>query len=267
MSSGASDVRLAAPGSSDNTKRRRAGFVRRSYRFAQRQLLGTITHVATTEPVAALTFDDGPDPTSTPLVLDVLAKHQAYGTFFMLGSAASRYPDLVREVAARGHAIGNHTWDHPALPSLTHRERFRQIRACRNTLADSGQGLFRPPYGEQNMATRLDLLCFGYQVVTWNTDSGDWWNPDAPAMADHLIQHIRPGCIVVFHDAISPPPAPENMPPLSREILYDRSAMLAALDQTLAHLDGRFRFVTVPQLLQRGRPHKTVWSSWRDSGN
>ena len=101
--------------------------MRRLYRFAQRQLLGTITHVATTEHVAALTFDDGPDPASTPLVLDVLAKHNAHGTFFMLGAAASRYPDLVREVAARGHAIGNHTWDHPSLPSLTHRERFARF--------------------------------------------------------------------------------------------------------------------------------------------
>ena len=264
--SGASDVGLAASGTSGNiTLRRKAGIVRRSYRFAQRQLLGTITHVATTEHVAALTFDDGPDPASTPLVLDVLAKHNAHGTFFMLGAAASRYPDLVREVAARGHAIGNHTWDHPSLPSLTHRERFRQIRDCRNTLADSGQRLFRPPYGEQNMAARLDLLCFGYQVVTWNTDSGDWWNPDAVAMADHLVKHIRPGCIVVLHDAISPPPANENAAPLPREILYDRGAMLAALDLTLKRLDGRFRFVTVPQLLQRGRPRRTVWSSWQDA--
>jgi hypothetical protein len=59
-------------------------------------------------------------------------------------------------------------------------------------------------------------------------------------MADHLVQHIRPGCIVVLHDAISRPPANENMPPLSREILYDRDAMLAALDLTLERLDGRF---------------------------
>ena len=264
--SGVSDVRLAAPGASGNiTMRSKAGIVRRSYRFARRELLGTITHVATTEPVAALTFDDGPDPASTPLVLDVLAKHHAHGTFFMLGKAASRYPDLMREVAARGHAIGNHTWDHPSLPSLTHRERFRQIRNCRNTLADSGQRLFRPPFGEQNLAARLDLLCFGYQVITWNTDSGDWWNPDAVAMADHLVQHIRPGCIVVLHDAICRPN--ENMPPLPREIVYDRGAMLAALDLTLERLDGRFRFVTVPQLLQRGRPRKTVWSSWRDARN
>ena len=80
---------------------------------------GTITGVTTRDPVAALTFDDGPHPEYTPLLLNILERYQARATFFMIGDAAQRHPDLVRQVAQGGHAIGNHSWDHPFFPSLS----------------------------------------------------------------------------------------------------------------------------------------------------
>jgi peptidoglycan/xylan/chitin deacetylase (PgdA/CDA1 family) len=79
-----------------------------------RQAVSTITHVSTNEPLAALTFDDGPDPLYTPRVLEILQKHRAQATFFMVGQTALRHPDLVQLVARGGHAIGNHSWDHPS---------------------------------------------------------------------------------------------------------------------------------------------------------
>lgn len=223
-----------------------------------RRLLGTVTHVETDDTVAALTFDDGPHPETTPQVLDVLKKHRARATFFMLGEAAQNYPDLVRQVAEAGHAIGNHSWDHPSFPLVARRERLRQVRACARALAPYGQRLFRPPYGEQNLASRLDLLTCRYKVITWNMNTGDWCNPDEIQMADWIVEKIRPGSVVLLHDTISRPRWRERPKPL-QQTNYHRGAMLAALDMALDRLGDRFRFVTIPELLRQGRSQRTIW--------
>ena len=93
---------------------------------AQRRAVGTITHVATDSRAVALTFDDGPDPRTTPRVLQLLEDFGVRATFFMVGDSAARAPALVREVAAAGHAIGNHSWSHPPFPATSGRDRRRQ---------------------------------------------------------------------------------------------------------------------------------------------
>ena len=163
---------------------------------------GTITCVSTKDPVAALTFDDGPDPNYTPRLLDVLRRYQAQATFFMIGEAAHKYPQLVRRVAQEGHAIGNHSWDHRFFPSLPGRERRQQIRACECALAPYMQRFFRPPYGAQSLASRVDALRLGYKVVAWNLDVKDWRDNDAERVAERLYVGVRPGSIVLLHDAI-----------------------------------------------------------------
>lgn len=242
---------------------------RRLYRAAQRRLLGpaigTLTHVKTSEPVVALTFDDGPHPGSTPQLLDLLARHDARATFFMLGEAAQQFPDLVRRAAEEGHAIGNHTWSHASLARLGRRERLEEIHACEATLGGVGHRLFRPPYGEQTLGARLDLLRCRYTVVAWNMDSGDWWNPNSASIQDYLLQRIRPGSIILMHDAIHRPPHGHRSGEVSRPTHFDRSAMLAALDAVLRRLQGRIRCVTVPELMRCGCPQQTLWSSWADS--
>src|SRR5215813_2722034 len=74
--------------------------------------VGSLIRVATREPAIALTFDDGPDPRETPRVLDVLERHGARGTFFLVGKSVERYPEIVARAAAAGHALANHSWDH-----------------------------------------------------------------------------------------------------------------------------------------------------------
>ncbi|HKV11751.1 MAG TPA: polysaccharide deacetylase family protein, partial [Thermoanaerobaculia bacterium] len=76
--------------------------------------LGSLVRVATREPAIALTFDDGPHPEDTPRVLEVLERHGARGTFFMVGQSARRYPEVVARAAAAGHTVANHSWDHPS---------------------------------------------------------------------------------------------------------------------------------------------------------
>jgi peptidoglycan/xylan/chitin deacetylase (PgdA/CDA1 family) len=223
---------------------------------AERHLMGTITHVETQEEVAALTFDDGPHPEYTPRLLEILERHEARATFFMVGEAAQRHREIVRRVADAGHAIGNHSWDHPSFPSITGRERREQIRACERAIAPYGQRFLRPPYGEQSIASRLDTFCLGYQVVTWNLDVGDWWDHDAQRMADLATRRIEPGSVILFHDALFDGGKPKRGPKQPREANVNRESMLAAVNMLLDRLRGRLRFITVPELLRQGRPVK-----------
>lgn len=215
-----------------------------------RRVMGTITHVSTQDAVAALTFDDGPQPESTPRLLDILKRYQARATFFMVGETAQRHPDIVRRVAQAGHAIGNHSWDHPSFPLITGRERQAQIRTCEKAIAPYGQRLFRPPYGHQSVASRLDVLWLGYQVVTWNVETHDWLDHDAEWIANRIVSKIEPGSVIVFHDALY----------YTIEARYtDREPVLEAVNMVLERLGDRFRFITVPELLRHGHPQRQNW--------
>src|SRR5262245_9978868 len=97
-------------------------------------LFGSLVSVDTQEPVAALTFDDGPDPVFTPRLLNVLERYHAHATFFMVGEIAERYPEIVRQVANDGHTIANHSWDHPSFPLIRAFERRMQLRRCSSVL-------------------------------------------------------------------------------------------------------------------------------------
>ncbi|HWO43480.1 MAG TPA: polysaccharide deacetylase family protein [Candidatus Eisenbacteria bacterium] len=216
-----------------------------------RALAGAIRAVETSAPVAALTFDDGPSPDTTPRVLEILRRHRARGTFFMVGEAASLHPELVAQVVEEGHAVGSHTWSHASLPMLKTTERLEEIRACEAVLPLSRPRLFRPPYGHQNWPCRCLTLSLGYEVIAFSVHAEDWLDRSAPWMARRLVDKIRPGSIVVLHDRIC-----RNILASGKE---DRSAMIAALDQALDRLAGRFAFVTVPELLRHGPAVRENW--------
>ena len=211
---------------------------------------GTIISIVTRDPVAALTFDDGPHPEYTPRLLDILERHQARATFFMVGEAAQKHPLLVQQVGEAGHAVGNHSWDHPFFPSLSKHERLEQIRACERALAPYGQRLFRPPYGAENLGSHLDAASLRYKIVGWSLDAEDWLERDPAWMADVLTRGIQPGSIVLLHDAIYGIQQSDSQ--------CNREPMLAAVTRFLEGVGGRFNFVTIPQLLRHGRPRRKV---------
>ena len=144
------------------------GTVYRALQLIPLSAMGMITSVSTSQPVVALTFDDGPDPLCTPRLLDVLQEHNAKATFFMVGQAAARHPGIVEQVADGGHVIGNHSWDHPSFPLITGRERRAQIQAREKAIAPYGQRLFRPPYGDQSLLSCLEAMWLGYQVIMYS---------------------------------------------------------------------------------------------------
>jgi len=209
-----------------------------------------ITNVETDNAISALTFDDGPHPAYTPQVLRILEKHGAKATFFMVGEAANRYPEIVRDVANRGHVIGNHSWNHPYLPNIRSRpRRLKQLWSCARATAPYCQRLFRPPFGAQNAHIMFDARLFRYRVILWNVSAQDWTLQDSEEIAQKMIDRVTPGSIFLLHDAIYPG---ENVD--VPEEVQDRVAMINGLDRALSVLKQQIRFVTVPELLRAGKP-------------
>ncbi|MFE7166403.1 glycosyltransferase [Streptomyces sp. NPDC057616] len=158
-----------------------------------------------------LTFDDGPDPTWTPKVLDVLKKHHAHAVFFVTGTMTSRYPELVRRMVDEGHEVGLHTFNHP---DLSYQSKSRiDWELSQNQLALAGaagirSSLFRPPYS--SFADAMDDKSWpvteyigtkGYLTVVNNTDSEDWQKPGVDRIIRNATPHGGKGAIVLMHDS------------------------------------------------------------------
>jgi peptidoglycan/xylan/chitin deacetylase (PgdA/CDA1 family) len=213
-------------------------------------VLGSLIRVSTTEPVIALTFDDGPHPVDTPALLEVLARHRARATFFLVGKPAARHPELVARIVAEGHAVGGHTWDHPSLPTLAGRYRRRQLDWTRQALGAADSRLFRPPFGHQSLRSRLDARRRGLTVVCWDVVAEDWRDDPADQLVERVYRTVRRGSIVLFHDTLYS---------TTDERFRDRGATRAAVDRLLTDLSAQYRVVTVPQLLRHGRPVRWHW--------
>jgi peptidoglycan/xylan/chitin deacetylase (PgdA/CDA1 family) len=234
----------ASPGSPAPRAPRASGLAGR----AKARLFGTVVGVRTAAPAAALTFDDGPDPESTPALLGILARHRAKGTFFLVGKRAARHPELVARLLAEGHAIGNHSWDHPSLPRLPFAGVAGQLRRAAAAI-DAPLRLMRPPYGDQSLASHLAARRFGYTVVTWGVVGADWAEDDGAAIAGRILGGLHPGAIVLLHDTLAS---------FTAEACRDRGPMLAAVETVLAARPD-WRFLTVPGLMALGPPRRRYW--------
>jgi peptidoglycan-N-acetylglucosamine deacetylase len=157
----------------------------------------------------ALTFDDGPNATWTPRLLDVLASHGVHATFFLLGGRAQAQPDLVRRIAAGGHLIGNHSWDHPNLARSSTariREELTRTRETLEQIIGARIRFFRPPYGARRPAVFRIAQEMGMRLVLWNAMTSDWSEPSAQRIATKLkarIERLRwqgSAANIVLHD-------------------------------------------------------------------
>jgi len=154
--------------------------------------------------VLALTFDDGPDPEITPLVLDALDRRGGHGTFFLRGDNAEKHPGLVREIRDRGHVIGNHTMHHDRLFLSRKRKVEQEMDDAQKVIADI-TGIeplwFRPPYGMFDFTVAKAAGKRDMTLVLWTVISGDY--DQSRSEKDILVTvrpHIHGGAIHVFHD-------------------------------------------------------------------
>jgi peptidoglycan/xylan/chitin deacetylase (PgdA/CDA1 family) len=157
----------------------------------------------------ALTFDDGPNATWTPRLLDILAKYEARATFFLLGSRAVAQPALVRRIAEAGHTIGNHSWSHPNLartPSSRVRKELKQTSEALQQIVGAPVKFFRPPFGARRPVVFRIARELGMEPVLWNAMTSDWSEPSADRIAKELMKKIdrleRRGSAanIVLHD-------------------------------------------------------------------
>ncbi|MCP2167235.1 polysaccharide deacetylase family protein [Goodfellowiella coeruleoviolacea] len=149
-----------------------------------------------------LTYDDGPNPSSTRQLLAALQAAGAKATFFMMGSHEQQYPDLVRAVQAAGMPIGNHTWSHPhltQLPQSTVYQEISQTQQVTQQLTGSRPTLFRPPYGETNATVASTASGLGLAQVLWSVDSQDW-NGASTAQIVQAASRLQAGGIILMHD-------------------------------------------------------------------
>ena len=180
--------------------------------------------------VVALTFDDGPNSSTTTQALDTLAKYGVKATFFVLGKNIAGNEDLLKRMKSEGHVVGNHSWDHPVLSKLTLEDAKKQITDTEDALTKvlgSSSKLMRPPYGAitDDIRNSLDL-----SFIMWNVDSLDWKSKNETAILTEIQHQVRNGSIVLMHDI--------------------HGATVNALPKIIEYLkDQGYTFVTIPELL------------------
>lgn len=157
-----------------------------------------------TDRVLYLTFDDGPNEGFTDRILDVLAENQAKATFFLLGEQIEQHPDLVRRLVAEGHALGNHSYNHPRFTRIPHAEQMEQIARTEALLGKfDGKSAhrFRPPSGKFPLSLLLHLATHRGGMTYWSYDSLDYQNmPTARMMEIMRAQPPRAGDVILMHD-------------------------------------------------------------------
>ena len=195
----------------------------------------------------ALTFDDGPDAEVTPRVLDLLDEAGAQATFFCVGARARAHPNIVREIAARGHAVENHAFGHSrAMGFWGVGHLVRDIGDAQKVLADiTGQApkFFRAPFGIRTPLTEPALARLGLRCVAWNVRSLDSVDHRAERVVARIVRRLAPGAIVLMHD---------GMEGRRRRRLMEAEALsvLGALPRVLAILRERaWRSVTLRSAL------------------
>lgn len=182
-------------------------------------------------PCAALTYDDGPDPKTTPQLLGILKEKNAQATFFMTGSSTVASPATAKQVADAGHAVGNHTFSHPYLTKLSPaavRSEMDRTDAAIRAATGLTPSFMRPPYGAADAAVQVAV---GRPLILWAVDSLDWQSKNPAVFVPKVLKEITPGAVVLMHD-VDP-------------------TTIAGQQELITSLQTQgYRLVTVPQLFE-----------------
>ncbi|MGH9727927.1 MAG: polysaccharide deacetylase family protein [Candidatus Acidiferrales bacterium] len=207
--------------------------------YPRSQLFGRTLRFTGDSTTLALTFDDGPNAAATPALLDLLDKQDARATFFLIGRHVRAFPALARGIAARGHAIGNHTETHPNLIFLSRKQLCGELNSCRDAILSAVGGTgelrwMRPPFGFRGPPLNAVVRELGYSgVAMWSKWAWDW-KPQPAQPVIHRLRRVTGGDIVLLHDGDH------------RVLEGDRRHTVAALEHWLPRWkDAGIRFVTL----------------------
>lgn len=165
----------------------------------------TLCRADGTEPVVALTFDDGPDEQMTPRVLDVLKEHNIKAAFFIVGEKAEKHPEIVRRIVDEGHIVANHTYSHKAVLPMSGIEVIsNELAQCSNAIAKHTGGhpkLFRPPFGVTNPTIAKAVKLNGLTTVGWSIRSLDTAASDSrESVCNRVVRRLHNGAVILLHD-------------------------------------------------------------------
>lgn len=166
-----------------------------------------ISNGSVDRPAVALTFDDGPDPDTTPALLELLERLDVTATFFVVGRRVATHPALVKQIMAQGHAIGNHGFHHdPLAPFKGAGRAVQEIVATQKALAPLGVAplIFRPPVGITYPAMGRALAELNMVAVTFSCRAWDRGNRSVSRIARRILRRVRPGDIIMLHDRVPP---------------------------------------------------------------
>lgn len=184
----------------------------------------------------ALTFDDGPHSVLTPEILAILDEFDVKATFFVVGKNIDQSPDVLREIAERGHEIGNHTESHIDCAKSSYNGTKKELTSVHEKvlkLCDYDIKLFRPPGGSLNKKICKIANEMDYSVVLWSVDTRDWAHTNVLKITENISENVKSGSIILFHDYISKnSPTPDTL----RKIIPDL-------------IDKGYTFVTVGELI------------------
>lgn len=148
----------------------------------------------------ALSFDDGPNPSTTPKLLQTLKEKKVYATFFLLGENSIKNPEIVKQIKEEGNEIGSHTYDHQDLSQLSSNEIQMEIEKTDKVIEKiTGEDIvfLRPPYGS---ITELGARLVNRPIINWSVDSEDWKTRDSEQIFQKIIETVYDGSILLFHD-------------------------------------------------------------------
>lgn len=162
-----------------------------------------IYSVERADKVISVTFDASWGGDKTRAILDLLDEYNAKATFFLVGIWVDKYPELVKEIAARGHEIGNHSDSHAHFTQITDSKIRAELDSCSDkieALTGTRPTLFRPPYGDYNSKVVTIVRDEGYECVQWSVDSLDWKNRGVADLVKRATNNVQPGDIILFHN-------------------------------------------------------------------
>jgi peptidoglycan/xylan/chitin deacetylase (PgdA/CDA1 family) len=159
------------------------------------------------ENVLALTFDDGPAPANDIEILRLLAEYNAVATFFVIGNKVARHLDLLKQMVQAGCEIGNHSWEHPMMTTLSADAQLAELRQTDALLTGAGIPVkwFRPPYGDYDSVTQTIARTEALETILWSVDSQDWKGSPPDTIAERVIGNLSPGAVVLMHSIKSHP--------------------------------------------------------------
>jgi peptidoglycan/xylan/chitin deacetylase (PgdA/CDA1 family) len=202
----------------------------------------TFTGLQPSSRLLALTYDDGPNDPYTWRMMEVLERHGAKATFFLLGRFVQQKPEIARALVAAGHAIGSHTWDHPNLIFASAAEVRRQLQQTQQAIREAtgvDVRLFRPPFGGRRPASLRAARALGLQPVMWNVTCQDWKAKSAGEIVARAERQIHGGNVILLHDGEY------------HRIGVDRSRSVEASDRIVSRYRPEgYEFVTIPQMME-----------------